>query len=100
MKKSCLFLLAVFACAALYGGAFSDQTTAPGTLTRNRISIPTPRGTTPLLYPIDFQLRVTSSYRVPERYGRALQLIGTPGDLYSAAAMLVLPGNWKMEERN
>ena len=95
MKKLQLLIFAVLACATLRGDVFSDQATAPVNLTRNRIAIPVPAGKTPLLYPVDFQLRVNSSYRVPERRERVLRLTGTPGDLYSAAAVLVLPEHWR-----
>ena len=93
--KFYLAILLSLAAAMVFGSAFPDQQTDAGNFTRNRIVIPVPpAGKTPLLYPIDFQLRINAGYRIPAWRGNILRLTGTPGDLYSAALMLVLPQNW------
>ena len=93
--KFYLAILLSLAAAIVFGSAFPDQQTDAGNFTRNRIVIPVPpAGKTPLLYPIDFQLRINAGYRIPAWRGNILRLTGTPGDLYSAALMLVLPQNW------
>ena len=71
----------------VFGGIFSDQQTDAGTMARKRIIIPAPAGETPLLYPVDFQLRLNAEYRVPSERGKVLRLTGTQGDLYSGALM-------------
>ena len=93
--KFYLAILLSLAAAMVFGSAFPDQQTDAGNFTRNRIVSPVPpAGKTPLLYPIDFQLRINAGYRIPAWRGNILRLTGTPGDLYSAALMLVLPQNW------